>query len=413
VNRIVHWRVSPRKPQKCDGKNFMLAVRPPTGLVTEDGKTVKARRISSGTESWAEAETIATDMQRDLNAELLRTSGPELMTVDDVMEWRKRRKGAPQTIVKLGCAMKHLSPRIGHLTSDNLSEADILSARDALEELMKPDGTPALCNRTINQYLRQFAGAWRKALKRKLVSAPWPKLERLDESDTEKRNFRKEEAPIVFDALGQYQDGWLYAFFALLWDGASRVTETTYLRERDIDRASGRVRFTKTKSGKPRTAFVLPETLALIPKRKPDEFLFLGKRSRTRLSRRTVTGALNRVLRKIGLEVKRLDVHSMRRSWVTDAVRTPNVAIEQAMKHTGHGKRSRQVFLDYQDRAEDNLKDVADRVRASRSFVPARDGKPPHQFLTGLESNRRGSPPANPPSVTLQSHTPLSCCREF
>lgn len=128
------------------------------------------------------------------------------------------------------------------------------------------------------------------------------------------------------------------------------------------------MRFEETKTNDQRTGYVAAEILALIPEREPDDCLFHGKRKwRVPLLRHTVRGAMNRVFDRAGVPRGEVDVHRLRRTWITAGLWTPSVSLAESMKHTGH--HSPAVHLYYQRNAEDSLRRSADRVRRSRSRV--------------------------------------------
>ena len=115
--------------------------------------------------------------------------------------------------------------------------------------------------------------------------------------------------------------------------------------------------------------------MALIPMREPGEYVFQAFRGSGPASRHSVKNVLNKACKALGIDTTKVDVHSFRRTWVTDAVRNPDLAVAEAMRHSGHETLS--VFMDYErNYTGDDLKDIAQKVHQHRRGRIAKPSSP-------------------------------------
>lgn len=184
----------------------------------------------------------------------------------------------------------------------------------------------------------------------------------------------------VFEAEG----GHYVPFFRLLADTGCRVGEACALLGRDVDRGRNEVRFRRTKTT-PRTIAVSPEVMALIPTTAPSDHVFKSRRG-NRMKPSTALDVFTRVKSKAGLGSAPLDVHSLRRSWITDAHRA-GVPMAESMRQTGH--RSPTVHLGYTAGAPtDRTHQAAEAVRSFRDRQPGPEKDDSTDTLTECHGER-------------------------
>lgn len=146
------------------------------------------------------------------------------------------------------------------------------------------------------------------------------------------------------------------------------------------------------KTNTPRVHHLGEAALELLPVRRPGELIFWGRRAGKPATRQSVLKVLETALDALGLDGRALDVHSFRRTWVSDAERAPGVPRALAMRLTGH--KTLAVYMAYEANTEgDDLRQAADGVRAYRA---ARSSQGSSHTMGGDPANSASNGPKEP-----------------
>jgi integrase len=318
-------------------RSYVLVYRPPAGAIDECGKRYRVRRFSSGTEDQQEAQLRARQEEARLNtASGILARGETVRTVVDA--YLATNKHGVSYHTQCYSALK-AAPDFARLSVSRVDRAAVLRARDAMRA--------GRANSTVNSYLRNLAAAWRWAEERGLVPSPWPRVKKLC-AKTSKRPYEPAEVQAVLDWLERNPRGFAdwFAYFSLLADTGARPGELVRLKGQDVDRAGGRARVIRNKSGPNGDARVeewirVPlATIALLPQRDPGHWLWpaRGRQGKGHITTNGALSALRRGLQAIGIPWRgKLDQASFRRWWI-DSADAEGVSIGDAMKQTGHRK---------------------------------------------------------------------------
>lgn len=392
--RTTPWRVhvSPPRPTKGEANIYLRATRRRDGRAEE-------QRCSSGTLDPAHAELERARFEADLNA--------GTRTVPAIMD---ARIGALEAEVRQGT--KSQESVDGFRTArDRMAEtldvteptrAAILRARDQL-------GERGVGSETINTYLRRAAACWRWAEERGMVAVSWPRLKALPKPPRSKRPYSPAEVEAVLAWVAAWQGGRWHALLSLVADTGRRVGEVCKLQGRDVDRSEATVRIAQ-KGQRVLVLPVSPEVLALLPRRKPGEWMFPRPR-RGGGAGPAHRNAVRQVVRRAVAALKipdgeRLDTHSLRRSFAADAHRA-GVPDDVTRRLTGHETRA--MLGHYQrDAVGDDLRAAQAEVRAYRAARAAPPENPPNppgserrKSWGYEESNLRPRPYQGPPAPDL------------
>jgi integrase len=378
MNRREHWRVVVRQPKKRE-KWLMLDVLPPTGWINPQTGRGGAQRWSTYTMDEAKAQQIAREKENELNGVIVVREGTFLEFWDAYTAYREADAHSPEGCTAIGSLEKFktiraaLLPHIGTMKMREIDEIVLVRVQDRLRA--KP-----LAARTINAYFGMLREGWRWGRKRGFVSCDMPNIDRLQETNTKKRPFTKDECERILRTALEYVGGRWYPVLRFVYETGCRSSEACGLRERDVDRTHGveidgvllwpvtlnAASGTNTRNAKKkrRVVYVDETTLNLIPKRTGDEFVF-GE-----IDRKALHQAFVRICDYRAIEHDDVDMHSFRRKWVRDATRTPGLAPVVARKFTGHSNA--RVFEQYQaNDIEDQMADVAASVRRFRASPSA------------------------------------------
>lgn len=350
------WTVTARPPKGKDGRNWQLRYFPPPGM-GRPGKEGKPYQRSAGTPDEVEAWSLARSEEARLNG----TSLPLSEVLRLYLEHREQtKKGSERTLE----TYRSRARRLVEVHGDGpIDEVSILKLQDAL--------CVELAARSVNKRLELAEAAWTWARSRGHVQDPWPSgIPRLEEAETDKRPCTDQESFRILSEAMDYAGGYYYPILAFLSDVGSRVTETSMLREKDVNRARGEVRFSHAKGKRPRTVVVSRDVLELVPESDdPEALLFPARTDPTRpVNRNVVYQAFRTCLERLGLEKEPIEPHSLRRSWITDSLRE-GVAMGQSMLQTGHSTTA--IHLGYRRNAPNRaLRAAHQRVKASRPPLP-------------------------------------------
>lgn len=352
--RMAAWRVRARPPKGNDGRYWQLVIRSPEG---------KIRQKSARTLDPEAARRMAAAEEERLNGGI--AAG---LTVRGALEARMaalRREGSPQNTLKNYRSARAAADLFG---TSAPSRESVLRAQDEL--------AARLSTATARAYMASCAAAWKWALERGMVSEEWPRVPRLRAQPTRKRAPTAEESAKILAGLSAYgprgHAGWIVPLVALLYDTGARASEVCALRSGDVDRERCMVTFRETKTREVRTVPLSPEVVELLPVRSsPDDPLWITPTTGRPPSRNTVHHALAVVRARTGVSAD-VDVHSLRRGWITDFLRAGG-SIADGMRITGH--RTPQVYLAYARAALSAAEAELAKLRAYRGALPiALDG---------------------------------------
>lgn len=372
------FRVTVVPPRKGEGPCWYWRIKPPHG---RGGET----RRSSKTEDRASAEEGARRVAERLNRGLVRPGGdPTVLEVlDRFVAARELAKTPRGTLKTFKLARRWIAAHMGTLPASKLSSGSVLAMRDAMEAKHAAS--------TCNLYVGVLRRAWRWAKARELVAAPFPEVEELDETPTPKRPLLPEEVAAILRELETFSGGKWLPLFRVLAESGHRVGAILAARGRDLrdDPEQPWIEVTDQKSRARRRAFVLPETVALLPRRRPDELIFQAKHGGP-IPVSTPNWAFHRALKLAGLEHLKgeVDVHSFRR-FVVDQNCQDGESIARGMRITGH--ENPDIFLAYQKNARDNPHDALRRIRERVDAALPTPGTTPgadlHPDATSQESD--------------------------
>lgn len=292
--------------------------------------------------------------------------------------WRRSQGPAVK-----GCALAtigHLEdavdllPGLMRLRVQQVDEAAVLLAQDKLRETHAAS--------SVNRTLAMVSSAWSWARARKLVPGPWPAPKRLEEPDTDKRPLTPAEVRAILGYLGTPRRRWWLPMFMAFYDSGCRTSELVGADEAQLDRETGWLRVYAPKTRAWRWVLLSRATLDALPApRGPAWPLFPARHGNgERASRHQVKSIMARACAALGIED--VDVHSWRRTWVTDATQTPGVTHEQAMRLSGHA--SIEEFRGYQTNAPAA---PADLQRVARAILERRQVE---ESSTGPSTERVG-----------------------
>lgn len=338
------WRVRARAPKGKDGRCWQLLYRPPEG---------KPYQRSAQTEDEAEARALAEGEERRLRG--LALGFGEVARL--YLAWRQEGGHKASTLRRYRQALDRVAEALGRLEA---SRESVLAAQDALRAELHPN--------TVNLYLGMAGTAWAWALERGLVDRPWPAPRKLRVPRTAKRPLTAEESERLLGVLEAYEGGRYHALFALIVETGCRAGEACALEGRDVDLELGEVRFRLTKTDVDRSVPVSQALLAALPRVDPQEPLWRGRITGRAMNSCNLYSIWKRVRVLAGLGDEAVDVHSLRRSWITDAHRA-GVPLAESMRVTGH--RSPRVHLGYTANAPTSrTREAAAAVRAWRAGLP-------------------------------------------
>lgn len=341
------WRVRARPPKGKDGRCWQLLYRPPEG---------KPYQRSAQTEDEAEARALAEGEERRLRGLALGFGE----VARRYLAWREEGGCKASTLRRYRQALDRVAEGLGRLEA---SRESVLAAQDALRAELHPN--------TVNLYLGMAGTAWAWALERGLVDRPWPSPRKLRVPRTAKRPLTAEESERLLGVLEAYEGGRYHALFALIVETGCRAGEACALEGRDVDRDLGEVRFRVTKTDVDRSVPVSQALLAALPRVDPQEPLWRGRITGRAMNSCNLYSVWKRVRVLAGLGDEAVDVHSLRRSWITDAHRA-GVPLAESMRVTGH--RSPRVHLGYTANAPTSrTREAAAVVRAWRAGLPPQD----------------------------------------
>lgn len=366
-SKRVLWRVTARPPRGKDGQCWQLRYWPPEGE-GRPGKPGKPYQRSAGTTDGGEAWAMAAQEERRLNDGVsFEGIDRRLALGEALLECFRRYVEAQPLADTTKTKYRQVARRLAPLLNPHLlSTRTLVLTRDRL----LADGLKAA---TINQMLVAAKAAWTWAAERGLVEDAWPPLRSLRVAHTDLRPATPAEVALILRAARTYQGGRYFALFLLVSATGARVGETCSLRERDIDREAGEIRFQArvTKSRKPRTVAVPPQVLAQVERRPdPDALLFPSRCGTKPLSSSAAYSLWKRVVRMVGLEGERLGgFHALRRTWIVRAF-VEGVGLAAVMRHVGHSAPS--VTLTYQRLAVDaGEREAAATVARSLGLIGA------------------------------------------
>lgn len=217
-----------------------------------------------------------------------------------------------------------------------------------------------LAGSTVNQRLSVIRAAWRWGEERGLCG-PLPRVTKAKARPTAKRPLTPAELGSVLEVA---QGTRWYPILRVLADSGKRVSSVLNLVGADVHR--GEHPWLSVVNGKTKRrerAYVLPETVTLLPDVAPTALVFVGARGQ-RLSHNSVNAAFHRLRVKAGLGhlAGVVDVHSVRR-FVVDQHCQDGESIARGMRITGHSDPA--VFLSYQRNAADaTIYGTLSRLRA-------------------------------------------------
>lgn len=413
MGKLDRWRVTVVKPGRNDGANWQLRYAPPRGSAK------KVRRTSSGTKDREIAEEKARSEQARLNKEA--RPGLQVLAVYDAYVDHLRVEGviSRRSMERYERERAFFDRVLGNAVASDMSGALV----DKVIGSMLAEGYRASTAKCRLQLLR---AAWGWALRQGLVSHAWVLPQKIRGKAraglrTNKRPYTPRELerlllglPEIYRAPGR-----------LLAETGCRLEEAVGLdvddlRIDDLGRVWADLR--DTKSGRPRSLPVMPETAKLLDRaaeNRTDGPLFLSPR---RLGNRLSGGAIRRqvvkVLTETGMrrrvaqtKIKTwdLDVHSRRRAWIAHAARA---GVPDSIRRIITGHEFDGVAMGYQrnyigDDLHSWVGKVLDWRRSQVEPTPADRGQPHNS--NGYMDRRSVSyrqPQAERPAATnlLETH---------
>lgn len=380
-------RCTVASPGPGDGPNWYITVRGP-GV---------RRRVSSGTTDREAAERDAREREARMNARLAPKRGedPLVLTVMDrhVAARAADTHTAPGTLETYQRARAALAVPLEGVRASDLERADVTRAQRHLVERLDP---PALAPGTANLYMQKLRHAWQWAQREGHPGVgAWPGHEGLPVERTAKREYRADELDRVLAAATDYAEGRMVPLLCLLAEIGPRIGEAVATRGRDLGRKTGALTLYTTKTGRrggrrTRTVLLSPEMLAMLPERRPDEWLFRAARDADQpMCARVAREALRRILGRAGLAGERLDFHSFRR-YVVRKLHTAGVPMRDAMSYVGH--TSVKAHMSYMDDAmtPKAQQEIIDKSRAVHDPLSALPGQVPCSVgPSGRQMSRR------------------------
>ncbi|MGE3527910.1 MAG: tyrosine-type recombinase/integrase [Methyloceanibacter sp.] len=308
-------------------------------------------------------------------------------TIDDVFSARlKDLKSDPtksrHSAVGLENARRQIVAILGAMQVSEFNKVHLRAVQRAL--------TVRLAPATVKTYIACFAAAWRFCEEEELIDCAWPKIKRTKEvRANKKRPFSDEEIMAMLEWSKGYQEGRWYPVLQLLADTGRRVSELLNLRGRDLNRLANTMNIRQKRSARVQNLAVpVPaETMAMLPKVGPDDFVFQhygrGGRGRPRpeaaMRRESVLMVIKKAMTALKFaDPERLDTHSLRRAFVATAERV-GVPIDVGRRVTGHETRA--MWDRYQSQSVgDDLHEVVNRVHERRQkTLPQNPPHPPHE----------------------------------
>lgn len=331
-------------PGPKDGPNWYILIRGP-GV---------RRRISSGTTDRAEAEAQAREREGRMNARLSPKRGEDPLVITVMDRHIAAREAdvttAPATLDTYHRARAALAAPLVDVRASTFTRAAVTRAQ--LHLVTRLDH-PALAPITANLYMSKLKHAWEWAAREGHPGVgAWPGHDGLPVERTRKREYRPEELDRVLRAAVDYAEGRMVPLLCLLAEIGPRISEAVAIRGRDLDRSTGALTLYTRKTGRrggrrTRTVLLSPEVLAMLPDRRPDEWLFRAARDAdSALCPRVAREALRRIRERAGLGREPLDLHSFRR-YVVRKLHRAGVPLRDAMSYVGH--ESMRAHLAYMD----------------------------------------------------------------
>lgn len=254
---------------------------------------------------------------------------------------------APGTFEGYRTARGHIAQSFANVRASQLDPERIEDAQRLLRGHLRPS--------TVRNVLAHAASAWRWAARnaRKTgVTTRWerpePGSDLLGSRSTRKRPYTVREIELMLARAARHGEGWHLPLRVLAETGA-RVGEVCQLRGRDLERDERGRTFALVGASKrrlPRRIPLLPETARLLAGKAADEPLFVNDRGR-RLTPDTLRKRVRQLLDEVGLgeaevrrpgcrqQVRLLDVHGFRRSFITHCARA-GVPKSLCMTMVGH-----------------------------------------------------------------------------
>jgi len=370
MGRGKEWRVyvaAPRKKARERCWRLRVKRRGP------NGKWVDAYQEATETEDRTLAEELARIHEATLNSGgRVATSGaptlPVLMEAR-ITDMERDPIKSQESVVAFRYARDKLATILGDVPATALDRAALLRAQDRLRGEIGPE--------TVNTYLRRAAACWRWCEARGLIDKPWPRIKPLKKPPARKRPYTPGELDAVLGWAREYEGGrWLGLLSLMAEAGGRRVSEVCRIKGRDVDRDCLTVRVLQ-KGSRSLVLPVTPETMALLPERGPDEWVFRRKRQARsgggwgHARRDSVLAVVRRAIRALGIpDGERLDVHSFRRSFATDSHRAGNPN-DVTRRLTGH--EHAEMLEHYQrETVDDDLREAQRRVLDYRASARAR-----------------------------------------
>ncbi len=405
TRRADRFRVTvvPPRTELGEGPDWYGRIRPPHG---KKGET----RRSSRTTDLAAAEAWARRVEDRLNAGVVAPAGdPSTLEVYDRFYAARELAGktSESTLKALRLARGWLVEALAVVPSSKLTAGDVLARRDAIEG--------QLAASTVNLHVSALRRCWSWARARTTMFPklqPFPAIEDLAEPPSPKRPLYPEEVAAVLLELAAFRGGKWLALFRCLAESGHRVGALLAARGRDLHAHPERpwIDVVDAKTRKQRRALILPETAALLPRRRPEDLIFQGRAGPIAVP--TVNAVFHRALQLAGIDHLKglVDVHSFRR-FVVDQNCQDGESIARGMRITGHS--SPDVFLRYQANSRDNPHDSVrrsmERVEAAAptpGATPSTAANPCHpSALAATADNQAPRPEAVPPQALECSPT--------
>ncbi len=354
---------------------WRVYVAAPRKRARERSWRLRVQRRDPGA-SWIDAYTETTETtDREQAQELARLHELALnggsvengaMTLPLIMDARiddmaRDPTKSPESVTAFRYARDKLAEILGGIPAAELDRRALLRAQDKLRGSIGPE--------TVNTYLRRAAACWRWCEERGFVAGQWPRIRPLNKPPSKKRPYTPEEAKAILEWASTYEGGRWRGLLSLIHDTGRRVSEVCKIRERDLDRGGMTVRVTQ----KGKRTLVLPvslEVLLLLPERQDPAMWIFRRKKQARTGggwgparRDSVLGVIRRGIAALGIvDGERLDTHSLRRSFATDAHRA-GLPDDITRRLTGHERP--EMLAHYMREA------VGDDLRAAQQQVAA------------------------------------------
>ena len=270
------------------------------------------------------------------------------------LELRGRSK---DTIKNMVCAMKSFS-RFYNQPPEMLGETEIIQYLNYCINCRK------LCRGTVNSINSTLKFFYAVTLERSWSDLRIPRL-RYDK--TLPNYLTKEEVKLLLESITYLKHK---AILSTIYSAGLRVSEVINLRISDIISAEMKIRVRNGKRNKERYTLLSQKNLELLrlywkkfgyKNYSPDDYLFISRQTKKKLTSRTIQSAFEKSLKKLGI-TKKATPHTLRHSFATHLMNdgVDLVTIQALMGHSN--MKTTSIYLHVRDYKMINIKSPFDTL---------------------------------------------------